>query len=76
MKLFDAVDAVSRALSRYELNLGVTWYDAEGGLRRARLTERGRQYVKRLREPRDIARSTEYTYLGPAAEQISLPVES
>ncbi|MEV1061565.1 hypothetical protein [Streptomyces sp. NPDC050263] len=144
VKLFDAVDAVSRALSRYELNLGVTWYDAEGGLRRARLTERGRQYVKRLRETRDrdqeitisgrvtelresglvkvktgtaknapaydvrfeepeellrmrpglgdnvhfrvrfrqqldsmgIARSTEYTYLGPAAEQISLPLES
>ncbi|MFG3033997.1 hypothetical protein ACGFZJ_36535 [Streptomyces sp. NPDC048253] len=143
VKLFDAVDAVSRALSRYELNLGVTWYDAEGGLRRARLTERGRQYVKRLRETRDrdqeitisgrvtelresglvkvktgtaknapaydvrfeepeellrmrpglgdnvhfrvrfrqqldsmgIARSTEYTYLGPAAEQTSLSFE-
>ncbi|MDX3797171.1 hypothetical protein [Streptomyces sp. AK04-3B] len=144
VKLFDSVDAVSRALSRYELDLGMTWYDAEGGLRRARLTERGRQYVKRLRETRDrdqeitisgrvaelresglvkvktgtaknapaydvrfeepeellrmrpglgdnvhfrvrfrqqldsmgIARSTEYTYLGPAAEQISLPLDS
>lgn len=143
VKLFDAVEAVSRALSRYELNLGVTWYDAEGGLRRARLTERGRHYVKRLRETKDrdqeitisgrvtelresglvkvktgtaknapaydvrfeepgellrmrpglgdnvhfrvrfrqqldsmgIARSTEYTYLGPAAEQTSLPLE-
>lgn len=143
VKLFDAIEAVSRALSRYELNLGVTWYDAEGGLRRARLTERGRLYVKRLRETKDrdqeitisgritelresglvkvktgtaknapaydvrfeepgellrmrpglgdnvhfrvrfrqqldsmgIARSTEYTYLGPAAEQTSLPLE-
>ncbi|WP_405999120.1 hypothetical protein [Streptomyces sp. NBC_00829] len=143
VKLFDAVEAVSRALSRYELNLGVTWYDAHGGLRRARLTERGRHYMKRLRETKDrdqeitisgrvtelresglvkvktgtaknapaydvrfeepgellrmrpglgdnvhfrvrfrqqldsmgIARSTEYTYLGPAAEQTSLPLE-
>ena len=143
VKLFDAVEAVSRALSQYELDLGMTWYDAEGGLRRARLTERGRHYVKRLRETRDrdqvitvsgrvtelresglvkvktgtaknapaydvrfeepgellrmrpglgdnvhfrvrfrqqldsmgIARSTEYTYLGPAAEQTSLPLE-
>ncbi|TLS46766.1 hypothetical protein FE633_06465 [Streptomyces montanus] len=143
VKLFDAIEAVSRALSRYELNLGVTWYDAEGGLRRARLTERGRRYVKRLRETRDrdqeitisgrvtelresglvkvktgtaknapaydvrfedpeellrmrpglgdnvhfrvrfrqqldsmgIARSAEYTYLGPAAQQTSLPLE-
>ncbi|MEU5704291.1 hypothetical protein [Streptomyces aurantiacus] len=143
VKLFDAVEAVSRALSRYELNLGVTWYDADGGLRRARLTERGRHYVKRLRETKDrdqeitisgrvtelresglvkvktgtaknapaydvrfedagellrmrpglgdnvhfhvrfrqqldsmgIARSTEYTYLGQAAEQTSLPLE-
>jgi hypothetical protein len=142
-RLFDAVEAVSRALSRYELNLGVTWYDADGHMRRARLTERGRHYVKRLRETRDrdqeitisgritelresglvkvktgtaknapaydvrfeepeellrmrpglgdnvhfrvrfrqqldsmgIARSTEYTYLGPAAEQTSLPLE-
>ncbi|MFI6804457.1 hypothetical protein ACIBO6_05495 [Streptomyces luteogriseus] len=141
-RLFDAVDAVSRALSRYELNLGVTWYDADGHMRRARLTERGRHYVKRLRETRDrdqeitisgritelresglvkvktgtaknapaydvrfeepgellrmrpglgdnvhfrvrfrqqldsmgIARSTEYTYLGPAAEQTTLPL--
>ncbi|WP_413758130.1 hypothetical protein [Streptomyces sp. MMBL 11-3] len=143
VKLFDAVEAVSRALSRYELDLGLAWYDADGGLRRARLTERGRGYVKRLRETRDrdqeitisgritelresglvkvktgtaknapaydvrfedvgellrmrpglgdnvhfrvrfrqqldsmgIARSTEYTYLGPAAEQTSLPLE-
>ncbi|MET9408697.1 hypothetical protein ABZX90_23460 [Streptomyces sp. NPDC002935] len=142
-RLFDAVEAVSRALSRYELDLGVTWYDAEGRMRRARLTERGRRYVKRLRETKDrdqeitisgrvtelresglvkvktgtaknspaydvrfedpgellrmrpglgdnvhfrvrfrqqldsmgIARSTEYTYIGPAAEQTSLPLE-
>ena len=142
-RLFDAVEAVSRALSRYELNLGVTWYDADGHMRRARLTERGRRYMKRLRETRDrdqeitisgritelresglvkvktgtaknapaydvrfeepaellrmrpglgdnvhfqvrfrqqldsmgIARSTEYTYLGPSAEQTSLPLE-
>ncbi|MFE0674441.1 hypothetical protein [Streptomyces sp. NPDC058867] len=142
-KLFDAVETVSRALSRYSLNLGVTWYGADGSMRRARLTERGRSYVKRLRETRDrdqemivsgritelresgvvkvktgtaknslayevhfedpqqllrmrpglgdnvhfrvrfrqqldsmgIARSAEYTYLGPAAEQEALPIE-
>ncbi|MFF2200925.1 hypothetical protein [Streptomyces sp. NPDC058145] len=142
-RLFDAVEAVSRALSRYELDLGVTWYDADGYVRRARLTERGRSYVRRLRETRardqeiiisgritelresgfvkvktgtaknapaydvrfedpeelvrmrpglgdnvhfrvrfrqqldsmGIARSTEHTYLGPAAEQTSLPLE-
>ncbi|MFD5569896.1 hypothetical protein [Streptomyces cadmiisoli] len=142
-RLFDAVETVSRALSRYELDLGVTWYDADGRMRRARFTERGRGYVKRLRETKDrdqeiiisgritelresgvvkvktgtaknapayevrfvepeellrmrpglgdnvhfrvrfrqqldsmgIARSTEYMYLGPAAEQTSLPLE-
>ncbi|MFF8591794.1 hypothetical protein ACF061_10140 [Streptomyces sp. NPDC015220] len=141
-RLFDAVEAVSRALSRYDLDLGVTWYDANGRMRRARLTERGRSYVRRLRETKDrdqeiiisgritelresglvkvktgtaknspayevrfeepeelvrmrpglgdnvhfrvrfrqqldsmgIARSAEYTYLGPAAEQTSLPI--
>ncbi|MFF1297590.1 MULTISPECIES: hypothetical protein [unclassified Streptomyces] len=143
-RLFDAVDTLARALGKYELDLGVTWYGADGDMRRARLTERGRRYVERLREtrPRDqeitisgritelresgwvkvktgtarnapaydvhfeepeellrmrpglgdnvhfrvrfrqrldavgIARSTEYTYLGPAAEQPSLPLES
>jgi hypothetical protein len=142
-RLFDAVEALSRALSKYSLDLGVTWYGADGGIRRAQLTERGRRYVDRLRETRDrdqeitisgritelresgwvkvktgtaknayaydvrfeepevllrmrpglgdnvhfrvrfrqrldsvgIARSTEYTYLGPAAEQTSLPLE-
>ncbi|MFG2956044.1 hypothetical protein ACGF5O_20255 [Streptomyces sp. NPDC048291] len=142
-KLFDAVETVSRALSRYALDLGVTWYGADGSLRRTRLTERGRSHVKRLRQTRDrdqeitisgritelresgmvkvktgtaknapaydvrfeepdellrmrpglgdnvhfrvrfrqqldamgIARSTEYTYLGPAAEQPPLPLE-
>lgn len=142
-RLFDAVEAVSRALHRYTLDMGVTWYGADGNLRRARLTERGRSYVSRLRETKDrdqeiiisgritelresglvkvktgtaknapaydvrfeepgellrmrpvlgdnvhfrvrfrqqldsmgIARSTEYTYLGPAAEQTSLPLE-
>ncbi|MGW7304337.1 hypothetical protein ACWGI1_02015 [Streptomyces sp. NPDC054835] len=141
-RLFDAVEALSRALSKYSLDLGVTWYGADGGMRRAQLTERGRRYVDRLRETRDrdqeitisgritelresgwvkvktgtaknayaydvrfepeellrmrpglgdnvhfrvrfrqrldsvgIARSTEYTYLGPAAEQTSLPLE-
>ncbi|MGW3953411.1 hypothetical protein ACWEKM_21415 [Streptomyces sp. NPDC004752] len=143
-RLFDAVDAVARALDKYELELGVTWYDADGGMRSARLTERGRHYVGRLRDtrPRDqeitisgritelresgwvkvktgtaknapaydvhfedpgallrmrpglgdnvhfrvrfrqrldsvgIARATEYTYLGLAAEQGSLPLDS
>lgn len=143
-RLFDSVDAVARALDRYALELGVTWYDADGGVRRARLTERGRHYAARLRDtrPRDqeltisgritelresgwvkvktgtaknapaydvhfeepemllrmrpglgdnvhfrvrfrqrldavgIARATEYTYLGPAAEQPSLPLDS
>ncbi|MGV9288035.1 hypothetical protein [Streptomyces sp. NPDC003719] len=144
-RLFDAVDTLARALGKYELDLGVTWYGADGDMRRARLTERGRRYVERLRvpsRPRDqemvisgritelresgwvkvktgtsrnapaydvhfeepeallrmrpglgdnihfrvrfrqcldsvgIARSTEYTYLGPAAEQPSLPLGS
>ncbi|MEW2113830.1 hypothetical protein AB0945_01305 [Streptomyces sp. NPDC005474] len=142
-RLFDAVEALSRALGKHGLDLGVTWYGADGSMRRARLTERGRGYVERLREPRNrdqeitisgritelresgwvkvktgtaknspaydvrfeepeellrmrpglgdnvhfrvrfrqgldsvgIARSTEYMYLGPAAEQISLPLE-
>ncbi|MFD3566123.1 hypothetical protein [Streptomyces sp. NPDC058667] len=142
-RLFDAVEALSRALSKYSLDLGVTWYGADGDMRRAQLTERGRRYVNRLRQTRDrdqeitiagritelresgwvkvktgvaknayaydvhfenpeellrmrpglgdnvhfrvrfrqrldsvgIARSTEYTYLGPAAEQTSLPLE-
>ncbi|MFE4665760.1 hypothetical protein ACFRI7_11560 [Streptomyces sp. NPDC056716] len=143
-RLFDTVDALARALSKYRLDLGVTWYSADGGTRRARLTERGRQYVERLRETRDrsqelvvsgritelresgwvkvktgtaknapaydvhfenpdellrmrpglgdnvhfrlrftqrldavgIARSAEYTYLGPAAEQTALPLDA
>ncbi|MGW1501232.1 hypothetical protein ACWCQW_22075 [Streptomyces mirabilis] len=142
-RLFDAVETLSRALDKYDLDLGVTWYGADGGMRRARLTERGRRYVERLSETRDrdqsmtisgritelresgwvkvktgtaknapaydvrfeepaellrmrpglgdnvhfrvrfrqrldavgIARSTEYTYLGPAAEQTSIPLE-
>ncbi|RST11811.1 hypothetical protein E2C00_13100 [Streptomyces sp. WAC05374] len=142
-RLFDAVDSLSRALGKYRLDLGLTWYDADGGTRRARLSERGRHYVERLRQTRDrdqeitisgritelresgwvkvkagaaknahaydvrfedpeelvrmrpglgdnvhfrvrfrqrldavgIARSTEFTYLGQAAEQIALHVE-
>jgi hypothetical protein len=142
-KLFDSVETLSRALSKYSLDLDVTWYSADGSMRRAQLTERGRDYVERLRETRDrdqvmvisgritelresgwvkvktgtaknayaydvrfeepdellrmrpglgdnvhfrvrfrqrldcvgIARSTEYTYLGPAAEQTSLSLE-
>lgn len=142
-KLFDSVETLSRALSKYSLDLGVTWYSADGSMRRAQLTQRGRDYVERLRETRDrdqvmvisgritelresgwvkvktgtaknayaydvrfeepdellrmrpglgdnvhfrvrfrqrldsvgIARSTEYTYLGPAAEQTSLSLE-
>ncbi|MFH8973178.1 hypothetical protein [Streptomyces sp. NPDC017890] len=142
-RLFDSVDAVARALDKYALNLDVTWYDANGGVRSARLSERGRHFVARLREtrPRDqeltisgritelresgwvkvktgtaknapaydvhfeepeallrmrpglgdivhfrvrfrqsldavgIARATEYTYLGPATEQVSLPLD-
>lgn len=142
-RLFDAVESLSRALGKYRLNLGLTWYDADGGTRRAQLTERGRSYVERLRETRDrdqeitisgritelresgwvkvkagtaknahaydvrfedpeellrmrpglgdnvhfrvrfrqrldsvgIARSTEFTYLGPAAEQTALPFD-
>ncbi|MEV2210789.1 hypothetical protein AB0H86_04680 [Streptomyces sp. NPDC050997] len=65
-RLFDAVEAVSRALSRYALDLGVTWYDADGHMRRARLTERGRNYVKRLRETRD--RDQEITISGRITE--------
>ncbi|WEH16661.1 hypothetical protein [Streptomyces sp. VNUA24] len=65
-RIFDAVEAVSRALSRYELDLGVTWYDADGRMRRARLTERGRRYVKRLRETKD--RDQEITISGRITE--------
>ncbi|MFE0642197.1 hypothetical protein [Streptomyces sp. NPDC058877] len=140
--LFDAVDSLSRALGKFRLDLGLTWYDANGGTRRAQLTERGRCHVERLRRTQDrdqeitisgritelresgwvkvktapaknapaynvrfedaeellrmhpglgdnvhfrvrfrqrldsvgIARSTEFTYLGPAAEQTSLPI--
>ncbi|KUL27190.1 hypothetical protein [Streptomyces regalis] len=143
-RIFDAVETLARALGKYQLDLGVTWYGADGSMRRAKLTERGRRYVERLRETRDrdqeitisgritelresgwvkvktgtaknapaydvrfeepgellrmrpglgdnvhfrvrfrqrldsvgIARATEYTYLGPAAEQTSLPLES
>ncbi|MFC8914213.1 hypothetical protein ACFT5C_00425 [Streptomyces sp. NPDC057116] len=142
-QFFDAVDSLSRALGKYRLDLGLTWYDADGGTRRATLTERGRRYVERLRQTRDrdqeitisgritelresgwvkvkagvaknahaydvrfedpeellrmrpglgdnvhfrvrfrqrldavgIARSTEFTYLGRAAEQTTLPAE-
>ncbi|MFD7910634.1 hypothetical protein ACFV30_07870 [Streptomyces sp. NPDC059752] len=142
-RLFEAVEPLSRALGKYRLDLGLTWYDADGGTRRAQLTERGRRYVERLRETRDrdqeitisgritelresgwvkvkagtaknaqayevrfeepeellrmrpglgdnvhfrvrfrqqldsvgIARSSEYTYLGQAAEQAALPFE-
>ncbi|MFB7579965.1 hypothetical protein [Streptomyces hydrogenans] len=141
--LFDAVDSLSQALGKYQLDLGLTWYDAEGGSCRAELTARGRRYVERLKRTRDrdqeltisgritelresgwvkvktgtarnaraysvhfedteellrmhpslgdtvhfrvrfrqrldsvgIARSDEYTYLGQASEQISLPFE-
>lgn len=54
-RLFDAVEPLSRALGKYRLDLGLTWYDADGGTRRAQLTDRGRRYVERLREtrPRD-----------------------
>ncbi|MFF0188972.1 hypothetical protein [Streptomyces sp. NPDC005244] len=126
-----------------ELQLRPTGPGTDGGVRRARLTERGRRYVERLSETRDrdqsitisgritelresgwvkvktgtaknapaydvrfeepgellrmrpglgdnvhfrvrfrqrldavgTARSTEYTYLGPAAEQTSIPIE-
>ncbi|MEU9774602.1 hypothetical protein [Streptomyces sp. NPDC047968] len=141
-RLLDSVDVLSRALDKYRLDLGLTWYDAEGGMRRARLTARGRRHVDRLRDTRDVdqditisgritelresgwvkvkagtaknahaydvrfedpeellrlrpglgdnvhfrvrfrqrldtlgvARSTEFTYLGPAAEQTALPL--
>ncbi|MEU6538083.1 hypothetical protein [Streptomyces sp. NPDC047000] len=142
-RLFDAVDGLARALGKYRLDLGMTWYAADGRMRRAQLTERGRHHIEQLREtsPRDqeiiisgritelresgwikvktgtaknapaydvhfdepgellrmrpvlgdnvhfrvrfrqrldavgIARSTEYTYLGPAAEQPPLPLD-
>ncbi|MFK0170149.1 hypothetical protein ACIQU5_15225 [Streptomyces sp. NPDC090306] len=141
-RLFESVEVLSRALGRYGLDLGVTWYGADGSTRRARLTARGRQYVEQLRQTQDrdqeitisgritelresgwvkvktgtaknayaydvrfddpeellrmrpglgdnvhfrvrfrqrldavgIARSAEYTYLGPAAEQTALPL--
>lgn len=66
VRIFDAVDALARALGKYRLDLGVTWYGADGGMRRARLTERGRRYVERLRETRD--RSQEILISGRITE--------
>ncbi|MEV7786138.1 hypothetical protein AB0O72_12135 [Streptomyces sp. NPDC088106] len=65
-RLFDSVDAVARALDKYALELDVTWYDAAGGVRSARLGERGRHYVDRLRETR--ARDQEMTISGRITE--------
>jgi hypothetical protein len=65
-RLFDAVDGLARALGKYGLDLGVTWYSADGGMRRARLTERGRRYVERLRETRP--RDQEITVSGRITE--------
>ncbi|MGA4957068.1 hypothetical protein [Streptomyces lavendulocolor] len=65
-RLFDAVESLSRALGKYRLDLGLTWYDADGGTRRARLSERGRHYVERLRQTHD--RDQEITISGRITE--------
>ncbi|MFP8885773.1 hypothetical protein [Streptomyces mangrovi] len=51
--LFDSVEALARSLDRFRLDLGVTWYAADGGIRQADLTRRGIEYAKRLQETRD-----------------------
>lgn len=51
--LFDSVDSLSRALDRFGLNLDLTWYSADGGVRRAHLTQRGVGYAKRLQVTRN-----------------------
>lgn len=55
-----------RALDKYALNLDVTWYGADGGVRSARLGERGRQYVERLRGT--LPRDQEITVSGRTTE--------
>ncbi|MFB8210986.1 MULTISPECIES: hypothetical protein [unclassified Streptomyces] len=65
-QLFDSVDALSKALDRLQLNLGLTWYAADGGVRQADLTQRGVQYAKRLQATRDD--DQEFTISGHITE--------
>ncbi|WP_051718054.1 hypothetical protein [Streptomyces megasporus] len=51
--LFDSVESLVRSLERFRLDLGLTWYAADGGIRRAGLTRRGIEYTKRLQKTRD-----------------------
>ncbi|GGT48011.1 hypothetical protein P6B95_19145 [Streptomyces atratus] len=65
-QLFDSVDALSGALERFRLNLGLTWYAADGGMRQASLTQRGVEYAKRLQSTRDD--DQEFTISGRVTE--------
>lgn len=65
-QLFDSVDALSKALDRLQLDLGLTWYAADGGVRQADLTQRGVQYAKRLQATRND--DQEFTISGHITE--------
>ena len=65
-QLFDSVDALSKALGRFQLNLGLTWYAADGGVRQADLTQRGVRYAERLQATRDD--DQEFTISGRVTE--------
>ncbi|WP_340558894.1 hypothetical protein [Streptomyces sp. GSL17-111] len=52
-KMFDSVEGLAKALDRFGLSLGVTWYAANGDVRRAALTERGVTHAKNLQRTYD-----------------------
>ncbi|MFD3586011.1 hypothetical protein [Streptomyces sp. NPDC058683] len=68
-RLAAAREYAPNALLEEELQLRLTGPDADGGALHFRV--RFRQQLDSM----GIARSTEYTYLGPAAEQPALPLE-
>ncbi|MET9398454.1 hypothetical protein [Kitasatospora sp. NPDC002965] len=49
-EILDPVDAVVKALDRFDLGMGLKWLASDGAVRAATLTARGRAYVARLRE--------------------------
>jgi hypothetical protein len=52
-QLFDSVDALSGALDKFDLSLALKWLAADGAVREASLSQRGRRYVERLRQTRE-----------------------
>ncbi|MFF1871452.1 hypothetical protein [Kitasatospora herbaricolor] len=49
-EILDPVDAVVKALDKFDLGMGLKWLASDGDVRTATLTTRGRAYVARLRE--------------------------